>query len=356
MPYLGDSPSNPVPLTLSGGLATGEASGAAETERHICWFSVPAQAAGYSVRMQTLLDSVADAEFGLVMVWDGGNTAHYVNKDTGGDRQYSPYRALPTGVAALIAVLPKGYVLPSGTVRVRLSGGSSGLSALTAAEWDAEFPPDLTKRLHAGVELSVEVEATAILAGTLQSPVTMNFSVSQDPQTFNAGVWERPTIGINIPPLPAGYNGLTLTHGSEGPPPFTVPLAETVIDTAFSRTFKLPPITDPEFISWSLYASLESALPVGEVTVTPVRVSDISGTARDVDGESAEPCNVLLFNTQDALAAVEAPTGSYTIPDVVEGDYIAVSFSRVDGRDVRARNVLVPPGTRVAGGGYVFPP
>lgn len=348
MPYLGDSPSNPVPLTLSGGAAVGEATSPTEHDRHVCWFSVPAQAAGNSIRLDTLVGaSPGGSGFWIVMVWDGGNTAHYVAFDELGVRQSPAYRPLPAGVDVLIGVFPPGHSSMVGA-RFNDRGIDQGLSALTDVQWDTEFPSDLTKRLPAGVELSVVVEATADPSGTPTNPLVMDFTVSQDAQTLDLDAWEHPTFAIE-PVLPAGY-GLEVSSSENIAPGVEL----TGALNTFSVGTKVIIKPDPLVSSPTLSPAAAGALPAGTLSVRAVQIADLSGLAIDTDGASAEPCNVLLFRTLDAFRASQAPSGTFTMLEVPEGDYIAVFFSQADGRDVRATNVLVPPGTRPAGGGYPF--
>lgn len=352
MPYLGDAPSNPVPLTLSGGAAVGEASGPTDHDRHVCWFSVPAQAAGNSIRVDALVGGFAldGAYLRIVLIWDGGNTAHYINVDSAGARQSPALREIPAGVDILVGVFPTNHS-PMALGRYDNFGTDLGLTPLTAAEWDAQFPSDMTKRLPAGTELSVEVVATTYPAGTDAVPLVMDFTTSQAAQTFNLSAWQRPTFAIEVQ-LPAGYGVEVSTTGDPYPPPIALVGGALVLEVGVTAVYK--PNTGLPDQTLNHIASV--TLASGVLSVRAVRIADLSGGATDTDGTSAEPVNVLLFRTQDALAAVEAPSGVYAVPDVVEGDYILVAFSRSDGRDVRATNVLVPPGTRAAGGGYDFGP
>lgn len=351
MPYLGDAPSNPVPLTLTGGAAVGEAAGPTENDRHVCWFSVPAQAAGNSLRVNALVggEALDGLHLRVVLIWDGGNTAHYINWDSVGARQSPALREIPAGEDILIGVFPVNHS-PMALGRFDTYGADLGLTPLTASEWDAQFPPDLTKRLPADTELSVEVVATTYPAGTDTTPLVMDFTTSQAAQTFDLDAWQRPTFAIEVL-LPAGFGVELTTTGDPYPPPIVLVGGELVSEFGTTAIYK----PDTELADQTLNPSVYGPRPSGTLSVRAVRIADISGTGIDTDGASPEPCNVLLFRTADAIQAVEAPSGNFTMPDVPAGDYIAVFFSRADGRDVRATNVLVPPGTRVAGGGYPFP-
>lgn len=351
MPYLGDAPSNPVPLTLSGGAAVGEASGPADHDRHVCWFSIPAQAAGNSIRIDTLVGGVAGGQyFWIVLVWDGGNTAHYINFDAGGARQTPALREIPAGVDILVGVFPPNHS-PAVGARFSAFGVDQAQTPLTTAGWDAMFQADLTKRLPADTEISVEVVATTSPAGTPANPLTMSFLVSQAAQTFDLSAWQRPTFAIEVL-IPAGFGLEVTTTGDPYPP--SVELAGALLSLELGLATILKP--DAGLPEQLLTPQSVGLMPSGVLSVRAVRIANLSGGATDTDGTSAEPVNVLLFRTQDALAAVEAPSGAYTISDVVQGDYIVVAFSRADGRDVQATNVLVPPSERAAGGGYDFGP
>lgn len=352
MPYLGDAPSNPVPLTLISGVAVGDASGPTDHDRHVCWFSLPAQAAGNSVRLSTSVSGVPGLSLApLVLVWDGGNTAHYIGVDQLGARQQPAYRPIPAGVDLLIGVFPERHPTYAGA-RFSDRDVDQAQTPLTPAGWDDVFSAstDLTKRLPASLQLIVEVEASANPVGTPANPMVMNFTASQDAQTFDLDSWEHPMFAIE-PVLPAGY-GLEVVS-SDG---FYQPLVLTgeLNNFAIGATTYIKP--DPLVADPVLSPVPFGALPSGELSIRAVRIADLSGGATDADGLSAEPCNVLLFRTADALRAVESPSGLFEFSDIPAGDYIAVFFSRADGRDVRATNVLVPPGTRAAGGGYPFVP
>jgi hypothetical protein len=350
MPYTGDSPTNPVALTLTSGAATGQASGASDHDRHVCWFSVPAQAAGKSVLIQTLISSAASQDLDVCIIWDGGNTAHYINDHRNGVRQMSAYRPLPAGVSALIGVFPRGAArMPQASV----SGVDGAGATHTAAAWAALYVPDLTKRLPPNVDLSVVVENTAAPSGSSANPQVLDFTVSLTPVDIDFSAWTAPDMALQVH-LPSGYVGIALFDGvSTAEPSLACGVASaTLLQNRDTIVFKIP----TSEISPVVTITPGEALPSGTLTVRPLRISNISGDVTDINGTSPEPVNILLYRTNDAVAAVQAPSGSYTIPNVTEGDYVLVAYSQDDGRDVRATNVLIPQGTRAAGGGYPFVP
>lgn len=343
MPYLGDSPTNPVPLTLSGGEATGEAAAAAEHDRHVCWFSVPTQAAGNSVLLEVSAGGTPSSDLDVVLIWEGSNTAYYVGRDRAGNRQLQAYRPLPAGTPALVGVLPKGALEPAAASR---NGQAVVGSGRTLAQWATDIPTDLTKRLPAQTSLSVTVGATVAPPGSAANPAVADFTSSQAPIAVSPGT--SPDIVINVT-LPAGY-GLKVTDGGSDQqfPAIVDPLAATYIDGAAL-------VFAPTGTTLALTMDLSSQRPVGDLSLAPMIISELSGDAVDAD-QSPEPVNVLLFRTADAYRATQGTLSGYAIVDVPAGDYIAVAFSQNDGRDVRASNVLVPPGERAVGGGYPFVP
>ena len=343
MPYLGDSPTNPVPLTLVGGAAVGEASAPAENDRHICWFSIPAQAAGNSVLLETSIGGIAATEVDLVMLWEGSNTAYFVNTDRDGTRQMAAYRPLPAGVPALIGVVPKGALWP---VQASLNGEAVVGPAQTLAQWGVAFPLDLTKRLKADTSLAVTVGATAPPLGSTANPFVVDFTSSSAPVVLTPPA--SPDIRINVTLAP--NTALKLTDsGASGAPTLADPTAGGWED---GNAVYLKPAAG---VTLAISMQADTARPVGDLTLEPIPVSVISGVGVDSDG-SPEQTNVLLFRIQDAWRAVQGGAGGYALPNIPNGDYIAVAFSRTDARDVRATNVLVPPGERSVGGGYSFVP
>lgn len=354
MPYLGDAPSNPITLTPVADVATGEISGVGDHDRPICWFSLPAQTPGSAIRLSSKVGGVFEQDrYEICMVWDGGNAAHLVNS-TGVSRQASSIRMLPDSTAVLIAVFPRAVAWGHPFIGpvVSLTGQNlPAASPKTVAEWATYFDTYVvtpTRRLLAGGELVVEV-----LPDYETSLETLDFSSSGEVQTLDFTTWDRPTRPVNLI-VPAQYDGV-LVEDLSGVGAFQItPEVGDFIPVDHVKVVYLtqPPSEGGSVLGLDQY----SLMPSGIVAVRPVVVANVSGSATDTDGSSPEPVNVLLFRTQDALAAVEAPSGTYTLPNVVEGDYILVAFSRADGRDVRATNVLVPPGTRAAGGGYDFGP
>lgn len=344
MPYLGDAPTNPIPLTLSGGAASGAASGGSDHDRHVAWFSIPAQAAGKSVLLQTLVGVGVDANFDVCILWEGGVTAHYGGYHSSGARQDSIYRPIPAGVAVLVGVFPKGVERPTQSTS---DGTEASGSARTVAQWESAIPVDLTRRLPVSVNLSVVVENTVAPSGSAANPQVISFLSSQAPVTVDFTNWAAPDLGFDVT-LPAGY-ALKATDAHSGAwPGLNDPAAAAIVADGFSIILR------PSAGTLSVERYAGASLPTGNLVLTPIHIGDLSGSAVDTDGVSVEPCNVLLFRINDAFRAVQAPSGVHSITDVPEGDYIAVAFSQLDARDVRATNVMVPPGTRVAGGSYPF--
>jgi hypothetical protein len=345
MPYTGDKPSNPVALTLTAGEATGTASDGSTTDRHICWFSIPAQSAGYSVELSTFEGAGSTLEVDICMVWAGGNTAYFANSYSNGFRQGSVYLPLPAGISVLVGVLPKGIQHPLDS---SFTGESAAGAAKTALEWDAEFPADLTRRLPADITLQVSVGVTVVEPGSAADPVPLDFTLSQAAQTVDMTGWKLQGINLTAR-VPAGY---AVKFSDESGQSFsllscTEPVCKGT--TANEVAYKLAAAT------WTDVASAPSRpLPTVTLTAVAVVVSDISGTAIDTDGASLEPANLLMFKTQDAMYAARAPAGTYTVTNVIAGDYILAAFSQLDGRDVDATNVLVPQSERAIGGGYPF--
>jgi hypothetical protein len=358
MPYLGDAPSNPVPITLSSGSALVEAAGVADPDRHACWFSLPAQAAGQSVQLTPYADGVPTANYEVVMIWNGGNTAYYLNTDPFG--YYSSVRAsmilpLPDATPVLIGILPKNSATAPPFARVSVTGEPGVGAALNVAGWEALLLPDLTKRLKPDTELNVVVAATATPAGTPANPAVVDLTSVATPVAVDLSAYHYPQFHALVT-VPAGYGVECVQTGFESQPPeLTCDAATAVIDGKFnslvnaSRTFVIAPAT-PTLIT----VTPTTGFPTGGLTFKRVRISSVAGTPTDVDGASAEPCNALLFRLQDAVRAAQAPSGSFSIPNVPQGDYVLAVFSQADGRDIQATNLLIPQGERVAGGGYPF--
>jgi hypothetical protein len=345
MPYTGDKPSNPVALTLTVGEATGTASDGSTTDRHICWFSIPAQSAGYSVELSTFEGAGSTLEVDICMIWAGGNTAFFANSYSDGFRQGSVYLPLPAGISVLVGVLPKNIQKPLDS---SFTGESAAGPTKTALEWDDEFPADLTRRLPADITLQVSVGVTVVEPGSAADPIPLDFTLSQAAQTVDMAGWKLQGINLTAR-VPAGY---AVKFSDESGQSFSLLSCDGPIckgTTENEVAFKLTAAT------WTDVTSTPTRpLPAVTLTAVAVAVSDISGTAIDTDGVSIEPANLLMFRTQAALFAVEVPSGAYTVPNVIAGDYILAAFSRADGRDVQATNVLVPQAERAIGGGYAF--
>ena len=360
MPYLGDAPSNPVPITLVVNAAVVEATGPIEHDRHVCWFSLPAQAAGSNL----LLTPQTEPNFNLVVLWDGGSTAYYLN-----DSPYQTKRAalklpLPTMTPVLIGLFPRqsaNFLLSANAPAGRLSftGEASGLPGLTVAGWESLFAgDDLTKRLPTQSGISIVVDTAPQPPGTAANPMAIDFTTSATPVEVDLSsyFWQSFHADVTVPP---GY-GIEVTHLTN----YTYTPPEVDSDEPLSLVYYLPErgplpaatlfVVPPGAPARIKVSPGSRAFPDFGLAFRRIAISDVAGTPTDVDGTSAEPCNALLFRTQDAIRAVQAPSGSFSIPNVPQGDYILAVFSRADGRDIRATNILIPQGERVAGGGYTF--
>jgi hypothetical protein len=349
MPYIGDSITNPVALTLTGGAATGTVSGPADTERHVCWFSLPAQAAGNSILIEPLLGGLFHGDVELCMLWDGGNVAYLSNVNGSGDPAGpGVYWAVPAGAAIRIGVLPRGSSgRPSSDTSV--SQANPIALAKTLAEWETAFGSDLTKRLHPGVSIQVTVAATASVPGAAGNPAEMDFTVSPAAQTFALDTWVRPTFEIEAT-VPAG-SALRISQDGGGAPA----LVGAGSSSVFQHRGELY-ITAPGGSVVTISPTPEHPMPTLAITIEAVAVSAVIGTATDTNGITPEPCNALMFHVLDALRAVEAPSGTFNFPTVPAGDYILVTFSREDARDIVGTNLSIPQAERAVGGGYVFIP
>jgi hypothetical protein len=342
MPYLGDSITNPVPLTLVAGAATGEASSAADHDRHVCWFSVPAQPAGNSLLIEPLQGGLPH-NYDLCMVWEGADVAYFRNTNSLGEAVGGGvYWELPAGVDVRIGVLPRGSLGRPGVPDETLLGRPSGGMAKTLVQWEALFAPDLTRRLGANTSVSVTAGATVTVPGSVDDMLVMDFTTLQEAQTLDLSGWVRPEFAI-VATVPAGY--ALRVFDDHGIPEVGCDEATASFDRRGSRYFIVPP--DVEVY---IYLMPESKLPAGTLTVQAVAVSDVSGTTTDTDGLTPEPCNVLLFDLRDAVLSDQSPSGAFSIPNVPAGNYILVAFSQEDARDIVSTNLLVPQGERVVGG------
>lgn len=345
MPYLGDSPTNPIPITLTGSGQNVVATAVGEHDKHICWFSVPSQIAGKQMTLSSVFESNWWAGVDILYLWDGSTTAYYINDYINGSgvraREDFADRNVEPGATVLIALVPRGVDRPA----AHTTNGepvTSG-SAKTTADWAAVFAPDLTRRLPASLSLYLNVADVSLYVGSPDQPAVADFITGPNAVSLYKG--NKPDFVANIT-LPAGYGLFVSTPASGERVNLSWPGA--VVEELPNGIFLRPANVGVTQQTLRLASPTDSTLPFSYPIVLEMRpYSGVSGVVADDLGTVAGAA-VLVFRLGDFIAsATTAPNGSYTLPTQLPGgDYIAVALSGTDGRDAVATNFKVLPATR----------